>query len=546
MARLNKKTVTSKVKRAASVVTASTVPNARTALGGIGFTRDTKSELYLLAVSNFVGVDLFHEKAPARDDRFEKLVHAVAVADPEWMLDFVTWLRGSGNMRTASLIAGAEACRALLAEGNTDGWTRKLISAPLRRADEPGEMLGYWAGYSTVKAGKALKLPKPVKRGIADAVVRLYSEYGALKYDTASKGVRFGDILELTHPAARPDQSALFKFLIDSRHGRGIATDALPMIQAQAALRASAARGNYDGLLDPDRLLAAGMTWEDSLSLAGSKVPKAKLWEALVPTMGIFALVRNLRNFTDAGVSSEARNEVARKLDDPAVIAKSRMFPFRFLSAYRANANNLQWAYPLERALSHSLANVPSLPGRTLVLVDRSGSMFASVTGAKGDDPLTMADQAAVFGVAVAVRAENADLIEFGSTSGPIPFKKTDSVLATLKKFSNLGGTETRAALQRYYKGHDRVIIITDEQHSVWAGGYNMYGGGRTVSDWVTTIVGDKPVYTWNLAGYRVAQKAGGPNRYWFGGLTDQSFATIPLLEGGTDGSWPWARGDVA
>jgi hypothetical protein len=71
----------------------------------------------------------------------------------------------------------------------------------LQRADEPGEFLAYW----TSTFGRAL--PKPVKRGIGDAVRRLYTEYALLKYDTASKGFRFGDVLDLTHPdAATPQQ----------------------------------------------------------------------------------------------------------------------------------------------------------------------------------------------------------------------------------------------------------------------------------------------------------------------------------------------------
>ena len=52
----------------------------------------------------------------------------------------------------------------------------------------------------------------------------------------------------------------------------------------------------------------------------------------------------------------------------------ARQFPIRFLSAFK-EAPSLRWAWPLEQALQHSLANVPQLPGRTLVLVDVSGSM---------------------------------------------------------------------------------------------------------------------------------------------------------------------------
>lgn len=517
----------SNVKAPTSAIKTSTIPTTRTALGGLGYTHDTKGELYLLAVSDFVGVDLFHERAAARDNRFEKLVHAVAVADPEWTLNFVTWLRKGGNMRSASLVAGAEAARALIGAGNTDGWARKLVSAPLQRADEPGQMLAYMARYSEVKAGKALKLPKPFKRGVADAVRRLYTEFNALKWDSKNSPFPFADVIELTHPSPDPAkayQGALFQHLLERRHGRDVQTmHGLRVFNANAALRAET---DPKAWLDTARLKAAGMTWEDAMSAVGSKLPKKDVWEAMIPNMGTFALARNLRNFTDAGISNEVRNAIATRLDNPVEIRESRMFPFRFLAAYKANKNNLQWAYPLERALQHSLSNVPSLPGRTLILVDRSGSMFGNISAATD---LDMADQAAIFGTALALRAEKADLIQFGNTSGPILFKRGESILALLKQFGSLGGTDTRGALARHFAKQTRVVLITDEQHSAWGGG-----------DWVTQIVGQTPVYTWNLQGYRAAQTAGGPNRHWFGGLTDASFSTIPLLEAGVDAGWPW------
>jgi hypothetical protein len=48
------------------------------------------------------------------------------------------------------------------------------------------------------------------------------------------------------------------------------------------------------------------------------------------------------------------------------------------------------------------------------------------------------------------------------------------------------------------------------------------------------------PVYTWNLAGYRLGHTAAGANRHSFGGLTDAGFRMIPLLESGAQGTWPW------
>ncbi|NEB07043.1 TROVE domain-containing protein, partial [Streptomyces sp. SID13726] len=114
-----------------------------------------------------------------------------------------------------------------------------------------------------------------------------------------------------------------------------------------------------------ERLAAAGMTWE---ALAGwlQGPMDAAAWEAVIPSMGAMALLRNLRNFDQAGVSDAVAARVAAKVADPEVVARSRQFPFRYLAAYQ-HAPSLRWAYPLERALGHSLANVPALPGRTLV-----------------------------------------------------------------------------------------------------------------------------------------------------------------------------------
>ena len=109
---------------------------------------------------------------------------------------------------------------------------------------------------------------------------------------------------------------------------------------------------------------------------------------------------RNLRNFDEAGVSDAIAKLVIEKLTDPDQVRRSRQFPFRFLSAAR-EVNNLRWAYPLEQALNLSLQNVPELKGSTLILVDRSGSMFAPLSEHGG---MSQADVAAIFGSALHMR----------------------------------------------------------------------------------------------------------------------------------------------
>lgn len=339
----------------------------------------------------------------------------------------------------------------------------------------------------------------------------------------------------MVHAAPDPDkpgQGDLFQYALDRRHNPDTAVPpasnrtlvahrelmALPVEQRRAVVTS-------DG--GAERLAAAGMTWEALAGWLQGPMDK-EAWEAVIPSMGVMALVRNLRNFDEAGVSDEVAAQVAARISDPAEVVRSRQFPFRYLAAYQ-HAPSLRWAYPLEQALGHSLAQVPALPGRTLVLVDRSGSMFWSPLSDRSQ--LNRADAAAIFGTALALRAADADLVQFGTGTGEIAFRKGESVLKVLGRFGDLGGTNTTEAVRRHYREHDRVLIVTDEQYAPSSHG-----------DPTEQVPADVPVYTWNLAGYRVGHGPSGTgNRHTFGGLSDAAFRMVPLLEGARDADWPWA-----
>ncbi|MFG2992158.1 TROVE domain-containing protein [Streptomyces sp. NPDC048257] len=502
---------------------------ARTHQGGPGHLRDPRSELFLLAVANFVTQQTAYESGEARDDRFAALVRTLAVEDPVWTAGLLGWLRGDANMRTASLVGAAEYVKARLDAGATDGPSnRQVVDSVLRRADEPGELLAYW----TATHGR--NVPKPVKRGIADAVRRLYSGTSLLKYDTDSRAFRFGDVLNLVHASpdpAKPWQGELFRYALDRRHNPESAqapagNRTLTAHRALMELPVEERRAQVTAPDAAERLAEAGMTWE---ALAGwlQGPMDAAAWEAVIPSMGAMALLRNLRNFDQAGVSDTVAAQVAAKISDPEVVARSRQFPFRYLAAHQ-HAPSLRWAYPLEQALGHSLANVPALPGRTLVLVDRSGSMWSPLSDRS---QLNRADAAAIFGAALALRAERADLVQFGTTSQAVRCRRGESVLKVLERFGELGGTYTAKAVKKHYRDHDRVLIVTDEQAASYG-----HGGDPTVE-----VPSTVPVYTWNLAGYRVGHApSGGANRHAFGGLTDGAFRMVSLIEAGRDAHWPW------
>jgi hypothetical protein len=494
----------------------------RTYEGAPGFTREPRAELFLLAVSNMVGEDTFYEAAAERDVRFRDLVAAVAVADPDWFVRFVLWLRKGALLRSASVVAALEGARAQVAAGVTG--SRAVVDGALQRADEPGEALAYWTG----RYGRSV--PKPVKRGIADAATRLFHEKSLLKYDSDTRAFRFGDVIDLTHPSAKDErQGDLFRHALDRRHKRdNPVPESLGVVRAHAELMALPVEQRRE-VTDPAVLAAAGMTWE---ALAGwrQSTMDAPAWESIIPSMGYLALLRNLRNFDQAGVSDDVAATVAAKLSDADEVAKSRVLPMRFLSAYNA-APSLRWSYPLELALQHALSNVPALDGRTLILIDTSGSMNSSFSK---DGSLRCWDAATVFGLALAARAADATVVSFSNSTKVFPAVKGESVLAGVRRFKEGGnffggGTETEAAVRAHYKDHHRVVILTDEQAH--------WHGSADVAAAVPRLV---PVYTWNLAGYRVGHTPNVGNRYTFGGLSDAAFAMIPLIEAGSVSQWPF------
>lgn len=510
--------------------------------GAAAFSRDAKSDLFLLATTNFFGEDTFYEAANVRNDRFIGLVHRVATEDPAWLGAFLPWLRRKANIRTAAVVGAVEAARVLAqadVPGREVGPGRRIIAETLYRADEPAEALAYWL----TTYGR--KIPAPVRRGIADAATRMYSEHSFIKYDPSTAAVRMADVIELTHPRPHDptrfdgyhrNQTHLFKHIVDSRHRPTRVPGSLTMLRNREALTG----------LDPEIkqtvlrqhnvaevLREAGMTWEQVSSWGAFT---AATWEAVIPTMGYMALLRNLRNFQDKGVSDATLKQVAMRLGDREQVRNSRQLPYRFLAAHLA-ATHPVWSLALETALQYSTANIPALSGSTLVLVDTSGSMQSPVSAMSS---MSRVMAGALFGVALASKGEKVDLYGFADRVFSHPVRPNAGVLrqvgAFVRRVGEVGhGTQIAESLKATYKGQGRVVIITDEQ--------TFSGFGNAA--WTVGFVGnqiptDIPIYSFNLAGYAPAMMETSTTRHQLGGLTDQTFRLIPMVEAGINGRWPW------
>jgi 60 kDa SS-A/Ro ribonucleoprotein len=283
------------------------------------------------------------------------------------------------------------------------------LSTVIQRADELAEFVAiYW------KDGR-VPLSGQVKKGLAAAFPK-FDEYQLAKYDRGGP-IKLRDVLFLCHAKPRDEaRAAVWKRLIWGR------------------------------LTTPD-------TWEVALS---SGADKREAWERLLTEqkLGALALLRNLRNMKDAGVNEDLVLGALREM------STARVLPFRFLAAARYAP---QWEGALEQAMLKSVASAEKLPGKTIVLVDVSGSMTAPLSRRS-----EMQRTDAAYGLAVLLReiGEKVAVFSFSDRIVEVParrgFALRDAINASQPHNSTMLGNavEWLNKSERY----DRLIVITDEQ----------------------------------------------------------------------------------
>lgn len=341
--------------------------------------------------------DEFYEGGQAIADRIAALAGQVA---PETVAALAIEAREQMKLRHAPLLL---LCALIRSGGPLVAAT---IERVIQRADELAELVAlYWRG------GKR-PLSKQMKLGLARAFVK-FDAYALAKYDRAGT-VRLRDVLFLCH--------------------------AKPKDEAQALLWKQLA----------ENTLAAPDTWEVALSGGAAK---GETFTRLLTErkLGYLALLRNLRNMDQAGVDEALVTE--------AIVARrgaERVLPFRFVAAARAAP---RFEPALDQALAETVLAQPIMSGRTIVLVDVSGSMDARLS-AKSD--LTRMDAAATLAAIVPGQMR---LFTFSNAVVEVPARRGMAGVDAITRSQPHGGTELgKAVMQMNTIPHDRLIVITDEQ----------------------------------------------------------------------------------
>ncbi len=276
----------------------------------------------------------------------------------------------------------------------------------ISRADELAEFLAvYWRG------GKK-PLSNQHRKGLARAFTK-FDAYALGKYNR-DHAIKLRDVMFLVHPKPMNDnQAALWKQLADGT------------------------------LASPD-------TWEVALS---GGADKKETFERLLreQNLGYLALLRNLRNMVSSGVDPELVKAalLARKGAD-------RVLPFRYVAAARAAPSLEPW---IDQALLASLDGKAGLPGKTIVLVDVSGSMDAALSG-KSD----MRRIDAACALASLIQGDRR-VFSFSSHMVEVPPRLGLGGVDVISRSQAHGGTDLgNAVLTANRLPHDRLIVITDEQ----------------------------------------------------------------------------------
>lgn len=370
-------------------------------------------ELRRSVLSCLLWEDGFYETGSATATRIAELC---AKVDPSQIASLAIEARENMKLRHVPLFLAVE----LSKRKGSGSLVASVLASVVQRADELAEVLAmYWRDKPKDKGrrtGGAIS-HRGIKTGLA-AAFQKFDEYRLAKYDRAN-AVKLRDALFLCHAKPKDDMQAdLWKRLIAGT------------------------------LETPD-------TWEVELS-AGKD--KRVTFERLLSEkkLGGMAVLRNLRNMQEAGVSESMIRE---RLE----IGIERALPFRFVTAARY-APRLEDS--LEKGMLRAIEGMPKLPGKTGLMIDVSGSMDAKLSE-KGD---TLRVDAAC-GLAILVRelCESSIIASFSNCVAEVPARRGFALRDAILRSQPHSGTYLKACLevvsrQKAWQDIDRLIVITDEQ----------------------------------------------------------------------------------
>ncbi|MDQ1089632.1 TROVE domain-containing protein [Siphonobacter sp. SORGH_AS_1065] len=491
--------------------------------GAKAYRMDSAMALYSAVVTWSLN-DTFYEK---NDERLIRIRHLIALNKPGFVAQLAIYARHEMHMRSVPLVLLTELARIHSGDNTVARATEKVIT----RADEITELLACYETLNKREGFKKLnRLSKQIQKGLAAAFNR-FDEYQFAKYNRDTT-IKLRDALFLVHPKAKNQQQ-------------------------QELFNKIAAH-----------TLATPYTWETELSQLGQQkfetekektIAFRQKWEELIDSnkLGYMALLRNLRNILQAGVSYAHLKKVTQTLSNGEQVARSKQFPFRFLSAYRELLNlksslnqNKNWMErlwngrgyleevldSLESAAQHSAKNFRGFDENTRVLLacDVSGSMQRPISP---QSKILLYDIGLMLAMMLQSRCENVQVGMFGNTWKRISVP-TRNILSNVQEFykregevgyATNGHLVLKELLERKEKV-DKIMFFTDLQ--LWNTGTGNEPMSRLWKQYKANVHAEARLYLFDLNGYgQVPLKMLDHEVCLIAGWSDKIFGVLAALE---------------
>lgn len=399
-------------------------PNTRNDAGGEAYQLSLRSKI-VSTVFNSMLKGGFYKDSDAELIAIQKLVEkADKAGELQFLAKAALYARHVHGLRTVTHVIAGELGD--LARG--EAWKRAFYKNIVFRPDDLLEILGYWN-----LRHKGHRHPNPMIRGFAEKLQGL-DAYGLAKYRGDGKRVSMVDAVNICHPRV-PKDHPIHKLM----------------------------KGK----------LAAAETWEKKLSAAGNveaegeekaeavAEAKSEAWAELLAKkqLGYLACLRNLRNIV--AQAPKVLDEALTLLTDAKAVAKSKVFPFQFRRAYDELSGRNKVRAAIAKAADLAMVNVPKFDGKTLVVVDDSGSMTNG--GAEGCIKI-----ASLFASVLVKANPDADYMQFANDAR---YRNLDTVglglfalAENIERTCQSGGTNFNSIFQTAKPGYDRIIILSDMQ----------------------------------------------------------------------------------
>ena len=379
-----------------------------------------------------LGEDTFYENGESIKDRVSSYMNDITSKQANEVLRIA---KEDNKLRHMPLFLKKD----MLKKGWVDADT---ISKVCTRPDDITEILAmYWQDPDNKHC-----LPKKLVKGLQKSF-NSFDHYQLSKYLAKGKVVKLKDALRIVRPdpnkSKNPNQSSIYKEIIN------------------------------------ETLRMSEDTWEVAISACGKDSEKKKAeWTRLLTEktdkgynkLGALALIRNLRNMEDCGVSHDVIRSALKEMN------VSKILPFQLIGAARHSSPD--FADILQNKLLESIKGYDKLEGDTLFLLDVSGSMGGSLS-AKSE--LNRLDACAGVAAILDGICENSTLYTFNTDINPL--SKAYHGMALIDSVNSRlgGGTRvidcTNTAINEFKRTHDgklpsRVIVVTDEADNTYSGGY--------------------------------------------------------------------------